>query len=567
MLHSNGLEYQQIASNGKGMSYIYSLASAYAEFMERLQNNLLISGTYYASELFLKTLNTQSSYYKKIKEHDLTVDFLFDPNEKYISVEEIVRNHYQFCIGLFPFIKSKDELKEFLHTTLGFETIAIIPFYSVELKKEVYLPYELILIACGSNGMCSGNTQNEALIQGFCEVFERYVGYKIYHENLTPPDIPMEYFKGRPVYDTLLRFTHETNYRLIIKDCSLGIGLPVIGILIMDQENRKYNFNLGASLVPDVALERCLTEIHQNPQGIYWNDINLDNYTDNPHFTAEYIYLNGDKIFTDGTGLWPHSIFNTAFSYNFTDLNYSLNISDKNDLNFIKTKIKELGYSIYIRDVSFLGFNSYYIVIPGMSQFPQNENEYKILGDTILSFIELKNLKSLSNVRLKDISETINSNYINLKINGYRFQNAFFYNSNYDLNDLDLELFLFMLNYKVRNFEKAHFYLKEFLTDKPFAAYKYYYGIRDYLYMLLNNQNISEIKKSLSHLYSDEIDEIIEDLSNPDEIFKYHELPSCYECEKCEIENECLLINILKINKAIHKKQKDHIIDQSRLNL
>lgn len=147
------------------------------------------------------------------------------------------------------------------------------------------------------------------------------------------------------------------------------------------------------------------------------------------------------------------------------------------------------------------------------------------------------------------------------------FKMHFFYNSNYDLNDLDLELFLFMLNYKVRNFEKAHFYLKEFLTDKPFAAYKYYYGIRDYLYMLLNNQNISEIKKSLSHLYSDEIDEIIEDLSNPDEIFKYHELPSCYECEKCEIENECLLINILKINKAIHKKQKDHIIDQSRLNL
>lgn len=117
MLHSNGLEYQQIASNGKGMSYIYSLASAYAEFMERLQNNLLISGTYYASELFLKTLNTQSSYYKKIKEHDLTVDFLFDPNEKYISVEEIVRNHYQFCIGLFPFIKSKDELKDSTHHT------------------------------------------------------------------------------------------------------------------------------------------------------------------------------------------------------------------------------------------------------------------------------------------------------------------------------------------------------------------------------------------------------------------------------------------------------------------
>lgn len=567
MLHCGGLEYQQIASNGKGMSYTYALASAYAEFMERLQNNLLISGSYYASSLFLKNINKQSSYFKKIKENDLLVDFLFDPREKYIPVKDIVENHYQFCVELFPFIKTKEELKEFLHITLGFETIASVPFYSHQSKKEEYLPYELILIACGSNGMCSGNTQNEALIQGFCELFERYAGYKIYRENLTPPDIPMDYFKGKPIYNILLHFADETNYKIIIKDCSLGIGLPVIGILVIDQENRKYNFNLGASLAPDIALERCLTEIHQNPMGIYWNDINLDNYSGNPRFTSEYIYLNGDKVFTDGTGFWPHSIFNTNFSYNFTGLNYSLNESDESDLEYIKSKINKLGYSIYIRDVSFLGFNSYYIVIPGMSQFPQSENEYKILGDTILSIIELRNLKNLSNNRLKEICETINANYTSLKINGYRLQNAFFYNTNHDLNDLEWELFLFMLNYKVRNFEKAHFYLKKFLNNKPFAVYKYYYGIRDYVYLLLQGQNNLTIKNSLSHLYPDEIDEIIEDLSNPDDIFKYHELPSCYDCNKCEIENNCLLLNMLKLNKTIQKKQKDNIINQSKLNL
>lgn len=567
MLHCGGLEYQQIASNGKGMSYTYSLASAYAEFMERLQNNLLFSGTYYASKLFLKNIDKQSSYFKKIKENNLAVDFLFDPNEKYIPIEEIVEKHYQFCIELFPFVKSKNELKKFLQTTLGFETIATVPFYLHELKKEVYLPIELVLIACGSNGMCSGNTQNEALIQGFCELFERYAGYKIYRQNITPPDIPTEYFKGKPVYDILRRFSEETNYRIIIKDCSLGIELPVIGILVIDEEKRKYNFNLGASLAPDIALERCLTEIHQNPMGIYWNDINLDNYAGNTRFTPEYIYLNGDKVFTDGTGLWPHSIFSTKFSYSFTSLNYSLNESDEKDLEFIKTKISDLGYSIYIRDVSFLGFNSYYIVVPGMSQFPENENEYKTLGDTILAFIELRNLKNLPNERLTEISKIIDSNYSYLKINGYRLQDAFFYNSNKDLNDLDLELFLFMLNYKIRNFSKAHFYLETFLKDKPFAPYKYYYGIRDYVYLLTQGQDSITIKEYLSHIYPYDIDEIIEDLSNPDDIFKYHELPSCYDCDKCEIENECLFFHMLKLNKTIQKRQIDNPINQAELNL
>lgn len=40
---SHSLESLDIGTNGKGMSYLYALASGYAEFLERLQNDMLLT--------------------------------------------------------------------------------------------------------------------------------------------------------------------------------------------------------------------------------------------------------------------------------------------------------------------------------------------------------------------------------------------------------------------------------------------------------------------------------------------------------------------------------------------
>ena len=59
-----------IQTNGKGMTPAYSLASAYAEMMERLQNAMLIGGRNRATRAYLDTLPADSLYRKKLAVSD-----------------------------------------------------------------------------------------------------------------------------------------------------------------------------------------------------------------------------------------------------------------------------------------------------------------------------------------------------------------------------------------------------------------------------------------------------------------------------------------------------------------
>ncbi|TAJ11405.1 hypothetical protein DMA11_16940 [Marinilabiliaceae bacterium JC017] len=560
-IHSNELEYLNICSNGKGMTFLYSLASAYAEFMERLQNNMLINFQYYATRKFLDTLSVDTSFRKRIEKEDLVLDFLFDPREKSVTIEDSIKGLPKFYADIFPFIESDPELKDFIEKELQFNELVSVPFYSVELGEEVYLPIELIMAACGSTGMCGGNTKEEALIQGYCEVFERYAGQKMYFQNITPPDIPLEYFKGRKIYQVIKEFINETGYQVRVKDCSLDKGLPVIGVLIVDPDKRKYNFHIGAALSPDIALERCLSEIHQNPIGIYWNDVNLNDFSNQEDFSSEYLYLNGNRIFVDGTGLWSTNILGGTPDYEFKGLNYSLNRTDERDLRFIREKINELGFHSYIRDVSFLGFNSYYIVVPGMNQFPISKSHYAVLGDTIARLKRVRDIKNVTTEELKELCHELNRNYSLLKLCDFRFQDLLLYNINFDIQDLDLELLLFMMNYKVGDESAAFFYMSKFLEDKEVKSHAYFFAIKDYLKLKLQNKNLTDVTNILSLLYPEEATEVISDLNDPEKIFQYYEWSSCFNCESCEITKDCKFFAAIRLVKNIQKRQAEYVAD------
>jgi len=44
--------------------------------------------------------------------------------------------------------------------------------------------------------MSAGNSSKEAVLQGVCEIFERYAASQIYCNQQAPPTIPHEEFKG-----------------------------------------------------------------------------------------------------------------------------------------------------------------------------------------------------------------------------------------------------------------------------------------------------------------------------------------------------------------------------------
>lgn len=333
--------------------------------------------------------------------------------------------------------------------------------------------------------------------------------------------------------------------------------IPVLGVLIIDTENRKYNFNLGSALYPEIALERCFTEIYQNLSGIYWMDIVLDNFNNNPKYTDDYVFINGNLIFNCSSGYWPLSLFDNKTSYEFKGLNFNLNKTDKEDISFIHNKIKEFGYNVYIRDVSYLDFPACYIVIPGMSQYPNAQSHYTLFGDSINALKSIRDIKILSEEEIKKICELVNSDYDNLKKIGFKVSDIFLYNIDYDINDLDIELLFFMLNYRVENYEKSLFYISKFLENKDFNVYSYYYGIRDYVDLIIKGFDYERIKSILGNIYKEELsNEIILDLSDNAKIFDNHDWTSCFNCENCKLISECRFFNVLSLVKRLQLKQE-----------
>lgn len=549
-----------IGTNGKGTTYDYALASGYAEFMERLQNNMLFRGFKNAEKHNLITMD-DCFYKKQLMEQNLALDFLYDPNEINIKIETEVHEHLEFIKSLFPFIENETEAVGFFRDYLMFKDCVCVPFYSDENKGEIMLPIELVHISCGSNGMASGNTKEEALIQGFCEIFERYAGSQIYNKNLTPPTIPISAFSDYPVYSILEKLLADNKYKLIIKDCSLGKGLPVLGVLVIDEKKGMYNFNLGSALNPGIALERCLTELYQSATGLSWYEMKFEKYADNPKYEEAFIFVNGNKLFLDGSGDWGVSLFKEKPSYEYHGLNKSLDVSDEGDIAFIKKLVYSLGFKIYIRDVSFMGLNSYYIVIPGMSQFPTERTHYEVLNETYYSLQSLRDIEHVPIEKLKDLCRKVNADYKILKMFNFNFNEMLVFHRNQDLLDLSLEQLLFMLNYKAGLSREAYSYIQQFLKDKDFAAYKYYYGIRDYLKLKMEKCSDDEIEDTLKVLYEDELKEIIEDMEDAQKVLQYFKWPQNFRCERCDLLNDCCQFELLRVMKKIQKKHQDAHID------
>lgn len=136
----------KIGANGKGVSKAYAKASAYAEFFERYQNDILGPRVFFGSKF----------------------PFFMSPDEKILSSAEIVQNANSFTSLYFSQrglsgVSDEEKAKAFYdvqkvdYHIYGLEDKYItLPFYSIKEKKVVYLPKSTYTPFYGSNGMCAG---------------------------------------------------------------------------------------------------------------------------------------------------------------------------------------------------------------------------------------------------------------------------------------------------------------------------------------------------------------------------------------------------------------------------
>lgn len=453
---------------------------------------------------------------------------------------------------LMELVDDKNELDSIVNSFCFENKIICSPYYNINNKKEVYLPCEIIDYVCGTNGLCAGNTSDEAILQGVCEILERYAMKEIFCSHVTPPDIPIEFFEDSYVYKLIQNLPQK--YKVFIKDASLGLQLPVICLCVIDTTNNTYGVSFGSEPSPSIALERCFTEMYQGGIDSWFRPLKLYENIDSVN---EY-----KNQFKYSRGYLPKSFFALKPSYDFQNFYHESKANNKKDLQLIIIDIvKKANRNIYIQDLSYLGFPTYRVYIPGWSEIQKltlrvSTTKIKLNGiRSLLSRIELLSIDEI--LELLTSLEEIGP----LKSNFYN--DILFYNSHEDLNELQFHLLLAMLNYKASRINDAYNHFDKFYISSNVDNI-YYTVIHNYLSLLREEHSLEEISDYLLRYYNEDIvKNVIDDLKDPLQIFRYYLLPTCLDCNTCKIQDSCILNEIVDMNDHLTKKFEEYEPDYS----
>ncbi len=140
------------------------------------------------------------------------------------------------------------------------------PATNLSTGRAVLLPFHWFYLIEEFNGPAAGNCNEEAVLQGLCEVVERHVGSVISHERRPTPLIDPDSTTDPAVRELLEKF-RRNGIRLWIRDFSLEMGIPTVGALAYDPatfpEQSEIVFTAGTTSSPAKSLSRALTEIAQ----------------------------------------------------------------------------------------------------------------------------------------------------------------------------------------------------------------------------------------------------------------------------------------------------------------
>ena len=354
-----------VGTNGKGVTRRYTLASAYGEFMERLSNMVLLP----LESISAEDLNSE--------------DFYYFPDEKIFTADEIAdatdslskRIFREFYKGQFLLDINKEQrlavVKAFLESAPNANESKLIawPYYSVKSGETVYLWNRYVAFLQGTNGMCAGNSPEEAIVQGMSEIFERYSNQTIMLSDIVPPEIPEEEYRQ---YDDIAAMADEIeamgDYKIYFRDCSLGKGLPVCCAILIDRSRQKYRVCFGSHPLFPIAAERCLTELLQGFDPANKNDAEtcMVSMFDGDIFP----FVNVSNHHTNGRGHFSKAFFYGTPSYEHTPFPDRSGMDNEALFQYCMDLALSLSDDVLIRDVSYLGFNAYCIVVPGVSYVP-----------------------------------------------------------------------------------------------------------------------------------------------------------------------------------------------------
>ena len=132
--------------------------------------------------------------------------------------------------------------------------------------RIVWLPLDWFRMLGEFNGSSAGNSAEESLLQGLSELVERHVCCIADRERPVLPTIMPESCTDATLRGLMDAFVRE-GIRLVLKDLSLGMGLPTVGALAWDPatfpRSSEIVFTAGTASSPAKAAIRAVTEVAQ----------------------------------------------------------------------------------------------------------------------------------------------------------------------------------------------------------------------------------------------------------------------------------------------------------------
>lgn len=385
-----------IGQNGKGMTKEFAMASGYAEFFERMQNGM---------------------FRFRMEKPTTEIPFVNAPDEKHLTVKEALNIDETGKIknSFFENIVKQngkensiaEEQAQFIKKILNEKSNLVekeeynyLPYYSVKNKDLEYVPDRLFSYLFDTNGMCAGNSKEEALIEGLSEILERYVGVKIFKEKVTLPEIPNTYIEKFPKVKKMVdKLKQSTEYYFRLVDCSFGGKYPVAGLYIIEKNTGKFGFKMGAHPDYGIAMERCFTEAAQGRDIYEYAETCLFDFYSGEDSKNRNL---SEFIFSDLTAV-PFQVIGEKSDFEFTEMPDVSELDNKTLLKKLVGIILEEGKDILVRDVSTLGFPAFSIAIPGMSEisFDPDATYFNL-------FVTMQRLlKDFGNITLENVKEVI----------------------------------------------------------------------------------------------------------------------------------------------------------------
>ncbi len=138
--------------------------------------------------------------------------------------------------------------------------------YNLSQNKGMLVPIDWFFMINQYNGSSAGNCNEEAILQGICEVVERHVSAIVWKKKVSTPSLDISDLQD-PLAKELVKRYKNAGINIYVNDFSLATGIPTISVVACDPstfpESSEIVWTAGTTTSPEKSLIRALTEVAQ----------------------------------------------------------------------------------------------------------------------------------------------------------------------------------------------------------------------------------------------------------------------------------------------------------------